>query len=399
MIIKRSCLIILSLLILDLHCFAQATAASDSQVGMHRKYINVYNWGEFMSNGSDGLLNVNLEFEKATGIHVNYSTFSSNEEMYAKLKSSNVVYDVIFPSDYMISKMISEKFLAKLNFENIPNFKNIFANFKNLEYDPQNLYSVPYLWGVVGIIYNKNLVQKPVKGFDALWDKDLAKNILMFMNSRDSFGIAQKKLGVSFNTKSKADILNAAEELRKQKKLVQAYVMDEIFDKMQSEEAAIAPYYSGDALVMMKNNPNLDFVIPLNGTNRFVDAACVPANSEKKGWAELYINFLCDPKIALNNALYSGYSTPNELAYTMLPERIKNNKVAYPEQDVLSKTECYVYNSKEINELIDSLWIDIMIADEDNNVWVMPAFIVVCMIALISTNVIRSRLKKVNSKI
>lgn len=280
--IKKTYLIILSLLVLNSYCFTQVKAAVDSQTSMHRKYINVYNWGEFMSNGSDGLLNVNLEFEKATGIHVNYSTFSSNEEMYAKLKSSNVVYDVIFPSDYMISKMISEKFLAKLDFENIPNFKNIFANFKNLEYDPKNLYSVPYLWGVVGIIYNKNLVQKPVKGFDALWDKDLAKNILMFMNSRDSFGIAQKKLGVSFNTKNKADILNAAEELRRQKKLVQAYVMDEIFDKMQSEEAAIAPYYSGDALVMMKNNPDLDFVIPLNGTNRFVDAACVPANSEKK---------------------------------------------------------------------------------------------------------------------
>ena len=397
--IKKACLIILSLLVLNSYCFTQVRAAADSQTSMHRKYINVYNWGEFMSNGSDGLLNVNLEFEKATGIHVNYSTFSSNEEMYAKLKSSNVVYDVIFPSDYMISKMISEKFLAKLNFENIPNFKNIFANFKNLEYDPKNLYSVPYLWGVVGIIYNKNLVQKPVKGFDALWDEDLAKNILMFMNSRDSFGIAQKKLGISFNTKSKADILNAAEELRKQKKLVQAYVMDEIFDKMQSEEAAIAPYYSGDALVMMKNNPDLDFVIPLNGTNRFVDAACVPANSEKKEWAELYINFLCDPKIALNNALYSGYSTPNELAYAMLPEGIKNNKIAYPEQDVLNKTECYIYNSKEINELIDSLWIDIMIADENNNVWIMPVFIAVCMIALVSTSVIRTRLRKVNSKI
>ena len=217
--IKKACLIILSLLVLNSYCFTQVRAAADSQTSMHRKYINVYNWGEFMSNGSDGLLNVNLEFEKATGIHVNYSTFSSNEEMYAKLKSSNVVYDVIFPSDYMISKMISEKFLAKLNFENIPNFKNIFANFKNLEYDPENLYSVPYLWGVVGIIYNKNLVQKPVKGFDALWDEDLAKNILMFMNSRDSFGIAQKKLGISFNTKNKTDILNAAEELRKMKYL------------------------------------------------------------------------------------------------------------------------------------------------------------------------------------
>jgi spermidine/putrescine transport system substrate-binding protein len=347
-----------------------------------------------MSNGSDGKLNVNKEFEKLTGIHVNYTTFASNEEMYAKISSGSVVYDVIIPSDYMISKMISEGFLAKLDFSNIPNAKNIMPKFKGLEYDPTGEYSVAYIWGTVGIIYNSREVRGKIDGFDALWSEKLKKNILMFSNSRDAVSIALKKLGFSFNTKNKEKILRAQRELKKQKKLVQAYVMDEIFDKMQSEEALIAPCYSGMALAMMEGNKDLKFVFPEEGTNRFVDAACVPKNSKKREAAELYINFLNEPEVAYANALYSDCSTPNLKAFEMLPEEIKNNKIAYPDEEILKNTQCYRFNSQELGEFIESLWIEVLVGDEDNNVWVMPVFIVICVTAVVCVGVLRARGKR-----
>ncbi|MDR1354636.1 MAG: spermidine/putrescine ABC transporter substrate-binding protein [Oscillospiraceae bacterium] len=366
---------------------------SHGSLEKQRRSINVFNWGEFMSNGSDGLLNVNQEFERLTGIHVNYTTFSSNEEMYAKIKSGSVLYDVVIPSDYMIAKMVSEGLLAKLNFDNIPNVKNIMPNLKGMVYDPQGEYSVPYAWGVVGVVYNSQQINKPVGGFDALWDEELSGDILMFLNSRDAFSVALKKLGFSFNTDDKNEILLAAKELRRQKKLVQAYVMDEIFDKMQSAEALIAPYYSGDALVMMRDNQNLRFVFP-KGTNRFIDAACVLETSEKKEVAEQYINFLCEPRVALANALSGGYSTPNQQAFEMLPAEIRNSQIAYPSDDMLQTTECYCFKPAEIGELMDALWIEIMVADEDNSIWVMPVFIVVCITTTISIGIARMRGRK-----
>ncbi|MDR1260639.1 MAG: spermidine/putrescine ABC transporter substrate-binding protein [Oscillospiraceae bacterium] len=356
--------------------------------------INVSNWGEFMSNGSNSLMNVNYEFEKLTGVHVNYTTVSSNEEAYAKIKGGGVSYDVVILSDYMIARMIAEKRLAKLNYANIPNIVNIMPNLKKLNYDPTGEYSVAYAWGTVGIVYNSKEIKEEVDGFNILWDEKFKNEILMFSNPRDAFAIALRKLNISFNTRRKEDILAAAKELKKQKHLIQAYVMDEIFDKMQTEEALIAPYYSGDVINMMNDNQNLKFVFPKEGTNRFVDAACIPINAKYKEAAELYINFLCEPGVALNNALYGNCSTPNIKAFDLLPENVKNNKVAYPDEQTLKNTQSYQFISTELEEFMDSLWVEIMVADENNNVWVMPVFIFVCAAATISLGVLRSHNKR-----
>ena len=344
-----------------------------------KQSINVYNWGEFLSDGYGKTLAVNKEFEKLTGIKVNYSTFASNEELYAKMRNKSVKYDVIIPSDYMISRMIEEDLLMPLDFAKIANFKNIDENFKNLEYDTQCKYSVPYMWGMVGIIYNKKYIKKEVNSWASLWDKDYSGKILMFSNSRDSFGLALKKLNYSVNSKKKSEILAASLQIAEQKKLVQAYVMDEIFNKMENEEAIIAPYYSGDAITMMKENNNLEFVYPKEGTNKFVDAICIPKDSENAEVAYLYINFLLEPQVALANVKHTGYSTPNKGAFKLLDDEIRNNKIAYPDDEILKKSESFLYLSPEINKCIDSEWVKIMSLNDDDNKWFIPALLLFCV--------------------
>ncbi len=230
--------------------------------------INVYNWGEYISDGSDGGVNVNEEFEKLTGIKVNYTNFATNEELYAKLKSGGADYDVIIPSDYMAGRMIAEDMLEKIDFSNVPNFEYTDEQFRNLEYDPTNEYTVPYTWGVVGLIYNTTMVDGTIDSWDAMWDEKYKNNVLMFSNSRDAFAISLSRLGYSLNTTDAAELEQAAEELKKQKALGTVYVMDEIFDKMEGGEAAIAPYYAGDAITMIAENPDLAFAIPKEGTDR-----------------------------------------------------------------------------------------------------------------------------------
>lgn len=258
--------------------------------------INVYNWGEYISTGADeGTLDVNTEFEKLTGIKVNYTNFATNEELYAKLKGGGASYYIVIPSDYMISKMIKEKLIQKLDFDNIPNFSYIMDNFRNMEYDPENEYSVPYTWGTVGIIYDETVVDINEEDidWDLLWNEEYADQILMFDNPRDAFAIAEILLGYSLNTENPDELAAAAEKLKKQKKVVQGYVMDEIFDKMGAGDALIAPYYAGDALTIMEENDSLNFVVPKSGTNLFVDAMCIPKSSKQKEAAEMYINFMC----------------------------------------------------------------------------------------------------------
>lgn len=322
--------------------------------------INVYNWGEYISNGVDDTIDVNKEFTKKTGIDVNYTTFDSNESLYSKLASGGASYDVIVPSDYMVSKLKDEGLIEKLDFSNIPNFKYIDQQFRNPEYDKTNAYSVPYTWGVVGIFYNKKYVKEPVDSWKILWDKKYAGKILMFDNPRDSFGIAQKILGYSFNTTSAAEWENAASLLKQQKPLVQAYVMDQIFDKMSSGEAWLAPYYAGDAATLVADNPDIGFSIPTEeGTNFFVDALCVPTGAQHKKEAEAYINFLCDPEIAAANMEYIGYSTPETEAKKLLPEETVNNPIYYPDQSILKKSETFVNLPDDTNMLIDTLWAEV----------------------------------------
>lgn len=257
--------------------------------------INVYNWGEYICSGADeGTLDVNAEFTKLTGIKVNYTNYATNEELYAKLKGGGASYDVIIPSDYMINKMIKEDMIQTLDFDNIPNYKYIMDNFKNLEYDPGNEYSVPYTWGTVGIIYDTTMVDIAEEDidWDLLWNEDYADQILMFDNPRDAFAIAEIAGGYSINTEDSDELTAAAEMLKDQKKIVQGYVMDEIFDKMGAGDALIAPYYAGDALTILEENEDLNFVVPKSGTNLFVDAMCIPKSSKQKEAAEMYINFM-----------------------------------------------------------------------------------------------------------
>ena len=351
--------------------------------------INVYNWGEYMS------LDVKKEFEALTGIQVNYSTFASNEELYAKMKSGAADYDIIIPSDYMIARMIEEDMIEPLDFSLIPNTKYIDEDFLNMDYDPDNAYSVPYTWGVVGIVYNRTMVDEndPIDSWEILWDEKYLGQILMFDNSRDAFAIAMKKLGYSLNTTDEKEIREATEELKKQKPVVQAYVMDEIFDKMGGGEAVFAPYYAGDALTMMSENEDLAFSIPKEGTNRFVDAICIPKGAKNREAAHMFINFLQEPQIALANCEYIGYSTPNTGAFALLDDETRNNPVAYPPADVLAKTESFKNLPKAANKLMDECWTQIKSVGAQVNPWMMPALLLGC-IALSAAITIYRRIRR-----
>lgn len=321
--------------------------------------LNVYNWGEYMDLED---MEVNKAFEHMTGIKVNYQTYDNNESMYTLLKAGAADYDVVCPSDYMVGKMISEGMLAKLNFDNIPNYKYIDEQYKNLEYDPNNEYSVPYTWGTVGIFYNTKYVDKAdlEQGWDILWNKKYSGKIYMFDNQRDAFGIALKKLGYSMNTTNEDEWQRAYEELAKQKPLLQGYFMDPVFDKMIGEEGWLAPYYAGDGSIMIygeDGNPDIDFFVPKQGTNLFVDAMCVMENSKHKTEAEQYINFLCRTEIAKANAEYLGYSTPHTEARKQLDPEVADNPVFYPDDSILKNTEVFVTLPQETNRLMDSLWI------------------------------------------
>lgn len=345
--------------------------------------LNVYNWGLYISDGSDGGLDVNKEFEDLTGIKVNYTTYDTNESLYAKIKSGGADYDVIVPSDYMIGKMASEGLLAKLDYANIPNASMIGEQYKSRDFDPNNDYSVPYTWGVVGIIYNKTMVKGTIDSWSALWDEQYKGNVLMFNNSRDAFAIAFKKLGLSMNPSTQEEIDKAAAELKKQKPIVQAYVMDEIFDKMEGGEAALAPYYAGDAITMMKENPDLDFVIPKEGTNYFVDALCIPASSANKEAAEMYINFMCETQIALANCEFIGYSTPQVEAEKLLPDELKNSPIMYPSDEVLKNTETFNVLPEEINKAMDEAWSDVKSYDQNGSFWLVPTLLGVAVVLIV----------------
>lgn len=355
--------------------------------------LNVANWGEYMSINDDECLDVNEIFEALTGIEVNYKTFASNETLYSKLLSGGATYDIIIPSDYMISKMIEENMLEKLNFDNIPNIKNVMPSFLNPQYDPNNEYSVPYLWGMVCIIYNTTMIDEEIDSWGALWDEKYAGNILMFNNPRDAFGIAQAYLGYSLNTQNKAELDRCASILKDQKEIVQGYVMDEIFDKLEGGSAAIGPYYVGDAVTMCDDNPDLTYVIPKEGTNWFVDAMCIPTTAENKEAAEMYINFLCEAEIALANSDYVGYSTPNSAAYELLDDDVKADEKRYPSDEFLAEhTEVFVNLSPDTNEYMQSLWNQLKI--DNSNTWFVPVFLVCLIAATVAVNVRRAVKKK-----
>lgn len=317
-----------------------------------RVVLNVYNWGDYIDEEVIDL------FEKTYNIRVNYDTFSTNEDMYVKIKSGGADYDVLFPSDYTIERMIKEDMLHKLDLSNIPNYKYIADRFKNLDYDPANEYSVPYMWGTVGILYNRTMVEEPVTSWRILWDEKYSKQILMLDSQRDSIGVALKMLGYDMNTRNLDELEAAKQALIQQKPLVLTYVGDDVKDKMIAGEAALAVVWSGDAVYMKWENPDLEYALPEEGSNLWFDAMVIPKTSKKKAEAELFINFMCEPEIAFKNADYIGYSSPHTEVVKMLDPDLVADKAAYPDDEDLVNYDIF----KDLGDYLriyDRIWTEV----------------------------------------
>lgn len=326
--------------------------SSQGQRQSEQKVI-VYNWGEYMDP------DVITQFEEETGIDVVYEEFETNEIMYPKIQSGAIAYDVVCPSDYMIQKMQENGLLAEINFDNIPNMKHIGKTYleKSREFDPENKYSVPYCWGTVGILYNKTMVEKPIDSWSVLWDETYADSILMQDSVRDAFGVALKYLGYSLNSTDLDELTEAKDLLIRQKPLVQAYVIDQVRDKMIGNEAAIGVIYSGEAIYTQKENPDLEYVVPKEGSNIWIDSWVIPKNAEHKENAEKFINFLCRPDIALKNFDYITYSTPNVSARELVEDPdIRNSHIAFPSDEELKDCETFHYLGDEADAVYLDLW-------------------------------------------
>ncbi len=359
--------------------------------------LNVYNWGLYISDGSEESVDVISAFEDLTGIKVNYTTFDSNESLYAKIKSGGVSYDVIVPSDYMAGKMIEEGMLAPLDYSNIPNAAGIGEEYLGWPFDEENTYSVPYMWGTTGLIYNTTMVQEAPDSWADMWDVQYAGNVLMFNNSRDAYAVAAKKLGMSLNPASVEEVDRVIEELKAQKSVVQAYVMDEIFDKMEGGEAALAPYYAGDAITMIQDNPDLAFVFPKEGVNFFVDSLCIPANCKNKEAAEMFLNYMCEPDVGLANCEFIGYSTPIGKVWERLDDELKYSEIAYPSQEVLDKAEAFTTLSAQVNSALDTAWSDMKSYDEGGSGWMVLVFLILAL-AISVFNIWRRVRKKLRNE-
>lgn len=329
-------------------CMTMAVSGCGSSSG---RQVVVYNWGDYIDP------EVNKMFTEETGIKVVYSDYATNEEMYSKVESGTVNYDVLFPSEYMIEKMINKDMLAKLDLTKIPNYEKVDERFKSLPYDPNNEYAVPYMWGTMGIVYNKTMVDDLVDSWNILWDEKYAQEIFMYDSERDSIMVALKKLGYSMNTRDEKELEAAKEELIKQAPLVLAYVGDEGKNKMINGEAALMLAWAGDAMLMLSENPDLEYVIPKEGSNYFVDSIVIPKDAPHMEEAHEYINFLCRPDIAAKNAEYIGYSTPISEARALLPEEVRNSEVAYPSEEITSNPLMEMFNDpSDIISVYSSIW-------------------------------------------
>lgn len=320
---------------------------------MNSEKVVVYNWGEYLDP------EVLTLFEQETGIDVVYEEFETNEILYPKISSGAIAYDVICPSDYMIQRMIENNLLAEISFDNIPNVKNIGKDYmeQSRQFDPENKYSVPYCWGNVGILYNKTMVDEPITSWSVLWDEKYKDNILMQDSVRDAFGVTLKYLGYSLNSTDLDELTEARDLLIKQKPLVQAYVIDQVRDKMIGNEAAIGVIYSGEAIYTQMENPDLEYVIPEEGSNIWIDSWVIPKNAENKENAEKFINFLCRPEIALMNFEYITYSTPNSEARKLIEdEAIRNSEIAFPDLSKYDNLETFQYLGTEADQTYGELW-------------------------------------------
>lgn len=346
-----------AMLLCGVMCTAVLTGCGSSEGGENGE-VYVYNWGEYIDPETITM------FEEETGIKVIYDEFETNETMYPKVAAGSSNYDVICPSDYMIQKMIDNDMLQELNFDNMPNAKaNIGAQYyeQAAAFDPGNKYCVPYCWGTVGILYNKTMVQEPVTSWSILWNEKYKDNILMQDSVRDAFMVALKLNGNSMNSLNEAELQAAKQLLIDQKPLVQAYVVDQVRDKMIGDEAAIGVIYSGEAIYTQRENPNLEYVVPEEGTNVWIDGWVVPKNAPNKENAEKFIDFMCRADIALLNFDYITYSTPNDAARELIEdEDIKNSSIAFPDLSQYNNLETFTYLGEEGDELYNSLWKEVM---------------------------------------
>lgn len=320
--------------------------------------VFVYNWGEYIDPDTLAM------FEEETGIKVIYDEYETNEIMYPKVEAGSSAYDVICPSDYMIQKMIENDLLQELNFDNMPNAKaNIGEQYyeQASAFDPGNSYCVPYCWGTVGILYNKTMVEEPVTSWSILWDEKYRDNILMQDSVRDAFMVALKRMGYSMNTLDEAQLQEARDSLVEQKPLVQAYVIDQVRDKMIGGEAALGVIYSGEAIYTQRENSDLEYVVPEEGTNVWIDGWVIPKNAPNRENAEKFIDFMCREDIALLNFEYITYSTPNEAAQALIEdEDIRNSEIAFPDLSRYQNLETFSYLGEEGDSLYNSLWKEVM---------------------------------------
>lgn len=330
--------------------------------------LNVYNWGEYISDGAEGSINVEREFERLTGINVSYTTYDSNESMYSILKSGSVSYDIIIPSDYMIQRLASENMLKKIDTSKLSNYGNVDPRYKGMYYDKNNEYSVPYNVGMVGLVYNSTMVEGTPDSWGILFDEKYSGKLLTFNNPRDAFGIAQMYLGKDVNSTDKKDWDEVAELLSKQKKLLKKFVMDDVFSLMQTGETAVAPYYAGDCVTMLENNSELRFFYPKEGTNIFVDAVCIPSSAQNVEAAMMFIDFLLEPQIALANAQYINYASPNltvsgnkEYLDSLTVElddgtEFNYSSMLYPSESEMPKTQYFYDLDVDTRSYYESLW-------------------------------------------
>lgn len=347
---------IFAMLLCGMTCVAALTACGST--GGENGELYVYNWGEYIDPET-----INM-FEEETGIKVIYDEFDTNEAMYPKVEAGSSAYDIICPSDYMVKKMIDNDLLQELNFDNMPNAKaNIDAQYyeQAQAFDAGNKYCVPYCWGTVGILYNKTMVTEPVTSWSILWDEKYTDNILMQDSVRDAFMVALKLNGASMNSLNKEELQTAKEALIAQKPLVQAYVIDQVRDKMIGGEAALGVIYSGEAIYTQRENPDLEYVIPEEGTNVWIDGWVIPKNAPNKENAEKFIDFMCRGDIALMNFEYITYSTPNTAARELIEdESIRNSEIAFPDLSGYNNLETFRYLGAEGDELYNSLWKEVM---------------------------------------
>lgn len=339
----------------DDEVFSQEQIDYYAGLGLEGTTVNVYNWGEYISDGEEGSMDVVAEFERLTGAKVNYTNYESNENMYSKLSGGGVSYDVIVPSDYMISRLLDENMLLEIDWDNVPNASLVADDCKNLYFDPEQKYTLCYNVGTTVLIYNTQLVDEEPSSWSVLWDDRYKGEILMFNNSRDAFAIAQAMLSQDFNSTEEADWIDCAELLAKQRDSVSpVYVMDEVFNLMESGEYAFATYYAGDYVLMSENNEELDYCFPEEGVNIFYDAFCIPACSQNKKGAEAFINFMQEPQVALANSEYIYYASPNITVRDNEESSLYGNEAVYP--NPLPEGQYFNNLPQNILELQSSLW-------------------------------------------